>query len=94
MAVGVARSPVKKSSLLTEQNEEVLTPKEKMAQRKKLRADMEAEKLKQEISQNYKERRKRFNEHKKKQVCQFCRSLFPRSPVLHIYSGQDSSIII
>ena len=67
-----SRTPVKKKMLVQDEVKRVLTPREKMAMRKKQRADMEAEKLKQEISQNYVEQRKILKEHKKKQQVGRC----------------------
>ncbi len=63
---------MKKKMLVQDEVKRVLTPREKMAMRKQQRADMEAEKLKQEISQNYAEQRKILKEHKKKQQVGIC----------------------
>ena len=55
-----------KKSLL--QAERLLTPKQRVDLRKKERADKEAERIKQAVVQNYNEARKRYKEHRKKQV--------------------------
>ncbi len=64
--VFVLRNPVKKSLLVHE--DPALTPRQRVELRKKQRADKEAERIKLEAAQNYNEGRKRFKEHKKKQV--------------------------
>lgn len=65
-ALPVYRSPVKKRSLIKE--ERLLTPRQRVDLRKRQRADQEAERIKQAAAQNYNEGRKRFKEHRKKQV--------------------------
>ena len=45
-----------------------MTPRQRADMRKRQRADQEAERLKQAVVQNYNEGRKRFNEHRKRQV--------------------------
>ena len=57
---------MKKSSLIKE--ERVLTPRQRVDLRKRQRADEEAERIKQAAAKNYNEGRKRFKEHRKKQV--------------------------
>ena len=57
---------MKKKSLIKE--ERVLTPRQRVDLRKRQRADQEAERIKQAVAHNYNEGRKRFKEHRKKQV--------------------------
>jgi hypothetical protein len=63
-----SRSPVKKKSLISE--DRVLTPRQRMDLRKRQRAEEEAAKIKKAVERNFNEGRKRFNEHRKKQVLQ------------------------
>ena len=45
-----------------------MTPKQRVDMRKRQRADQEAERIKRAVADNYSEGRKRFREHRKKQV--------------------------
>lgn len=81
--VSLCRSPVKKKSLIKE--ERVLTPKQRADIRKRQRADQEAEKIKRAVVQNYNEGRRRFKEHRKRQV-----SCSPPPPPFNLYKENYS----
>ena len=60
------RTPVKMRQLKTDDSD--LTPRQRMEQRKKQRADEEAEKRRRWAAQNFSERQQRMKERKKQQV--------------------------